>query len=192
MTEVGVAAEVRPNRAPDATSVGMVVWLSSELMFFAGLFAGWFMVRSEAKVFPPPGVHLPVGRTAIATAVLLASSATIHVAVGAAKRSDRVSAVRWLIVTALLGMVFLAFQAYEYATAEFHIDTNAYGSMFYLLTGFHGLHVLGGVLFLLATAGIIVGRSRAPAGRTVEIAAYYWHFVDAVWVAMFLTVYVVS
>jgi cytochrome c oxidase subunit 3 len=192
MADVGVATEVPPNRAPDPTNVGMVVWLASELMFFAGLFAAWFMIRSEAEVFPPPDVHLPVARTAAATVVLLISSATIHVAAGAAAKGDRTRSVRWLVVTAVLGLVFLANQAVEYATAEFHVDTDAYGSIFYLMTGFHGLHVLGGVVFLLATAGIIAGRSRAPAGRTVEMAAYYWHFVDVVWVAMFLTVYVVS
>jgi cytochrome c oxidase subunit 3 len=192
MVDVGVIDEVRPNRAPDPTNVGMVIWLSSELMFFAGLFAAWFMIRSEADVFPPAGVHLPVARTAAATAVLLFSSGTIHLAVVAARAGRRGTAVRWLVVTALLGLVFLSNQAYEYATADFHIDTNAYGSIFYLMTGFHGLHVLGGVVFLLAIAGVVGGRSQAPAERTVEMAAYYWHFVDVVWVAMFLTIYVLQ
>ena len=192
MTDVGVAADARPSRAPDPTNVGMVVWLASELMFFSGLFAGWFMIRSEAKVFPPADVHLPVGRTAAATVVLLLSSVTIHLAVGAGKRDDRTASVRWLVVTAVLGLVFLANQAVEYVTAEFQVDDHAYGSIFYLMTGFHGLHVLGGVVFLLVTAGVIAGRSKAPAGRTVEMAAYYWHFVDVVWVVMFLTIYVIS
>ena len=192
MTEVEVVTGVAQDRAPDATNVGMVVWLASELMFFSGLFAGWFMIRSEATVFPPEGVELPVARTATATVVLLASSFTVHLAVAAAKRDDRSASVRWLVVTAGLGLVFIANQAYEYLTADFHVDTDAYGSIFYLMTGFHGLHVIGGIVLLLVIAGIVGGRSRAPAGRTVEMAAYYWHFVDVVWVAMFLTIYVIS
>jgi len=176
-------------RTPDALLVGMVVWLASELMFFSGLFAAWFTLRANAKEWPPSGVELATARTAAATAVLLASSFTMHLAVAAARRDDRATSVRWLVVTVAMGAVFIANQAAEYATATFHIDTDAYGSIFYLMTGFHGLHVIGGLVFLLIIAGVVGGRSRAPTARTVEMAAYYWHFVDVVWVAMFTVVY---
>lgn len=192
MAEAGVVERVQPNRAPDATNVGMVVWLASELMFFAGLFAAWFMIRSVAETFPPKGITLPVARTAVATAILVASSGAIHMAVVAGRNHRRGTAVRWLVITSVMGLVFLSAQVYEYATADFHMDTDAYGSIFYLMTGIHGLHVLGGIVFLLSIAGVIAGRSRAPAERTVEMAAYYWHFVDVVWVCMFLTIYVIQ
>ena len=177
---------------PTPLSVGVVVWLSSELMFFAGLFAAWFTLRAGNDPWPPEGVELEVGRTALATAVLVTSSATIHVAVGAAHRDDRVAAVRWLGVTGALGALFLANTLSEWAAADFSIDSHAYGSIFYLLTGFHALHVAGGILLMGAVAGAVVGRSRAPAAATVEVAAAYWHFVDVVWLAVFASVYLLA
>lgn len=180
-------------RGPSALSVGVVVWLASELMFFSGLFAAWFTLRSSTRPWPPPGVELATSRTALATAVLVASSLTMHRAVGAAVRGDRVAGVRWLGLTALLGAVFLGNQAWEYIEAPFRISSHAYGSVFYLLTGFHGLHVLGGLAFMAAVAGMVSGRgSRAPLAPTIEVCAYYWHFVDVVWVAMFATIYLLG
>lgn len=177
---------------PSALSVGVVVWLASELMFFAGLFAGWFSLRASNDVWPPDDVHLAVGRTAAATLVLVVSSVTMHVAVVAAERGDRVRTVRWLAITGGLGVVFLVNLALEYAELDFSISTHAYGSIFFLMTGFHGLHLLGGVLFMAAVAGLISGRTRAPAAPAVEVCAYYWHFVDVVWVAMFATIYLLG
>ena len=146
-------------------------------MFFAGLFAAYFTIRAGAPRWPPPGVELATGRTALATAVLVSSSATMHGAVKAAGRDHRRQAVRWLALTVLLGLIFLGNQAWEYAEAPFSISSHAYGSLFYVMTGFHGLHVIGG------------SGSRAPASETVEGCGYYWHFVDVVWVAMFSTLY---
>ena len=192
MADTGVIGGHTPTRTPDPTNVGMVVWLASELMFFSGLFAAWFTLRANARVWPPEGVELETARTAVATAVLLASSATMHLAVVAARRDDRSASVRWLVATVAMGAVFIANQALEYAQASFQVGSHAYGSIFYLMTGFHGLHVIGGLLFLLVIAGVVGGRSKAPAERTVEMAAYYWHFVDVVWVAMFTVVYLIS
>ncbi|CAN5909584.1 heme-copper oxidase subunit III [soil metagenome] len=171
----------------------MVVWLASELMFFSGLFAAWFTLRANAEVWPPEGVELETARTAAATAVLLASSITMHLAVAAARQVDRNGAVRWLVATVVLGAVFVTNTLLEYAEAPFSLGDHAYGSIFYLMTGFHALHLVGGLAYLLILAGVIAGRgSRAPAERTVEMGAYYWHFVDVVWVAMFITVYVIQ
>ena len=175
--------------APSPLGVGVVVWLASELMFFAGLFAAYFTLRSLNDPWPPAGADLPVARTAVATVVLVASSGVMHLAVVAAKRDDTRAAARWLLLTALMGAVFLTNQVIEYVEAPFQIDDHAYGSIFYLMTGFHGLHVLGGLVFIGAVAAVIAGRSRAPTHATVEVCAYYWHFVDVVWVAMFATVY---
>jgi cytochrome c oxidase subunit 3 len=180
----------RDDRRASPLGVGVVVWLASELMFFAGLFAAYFTLRSTATRWPPEGVELTTGRTAIATAVLVASSFTMHGAVKAAQRADRRRAITWLAITAVLGAAFLSNQALEYAQANFRISSHAYGSAFYLMTGFHGLHVLGGLLFMGAVAGAIGGQtSRIPPASTVEVCGYYWHFVDVVWVAMFTTIY---
>ena len=97
---------------------------------------------------------------------------------------------RWLLVTMGLGLVFLTNQAVEYRELPFSISSHAYGSMFYLMTGFHGLHVIGGIVFMAAVIAVIAGRSsRAPSGRPSTVCSYYWHFVDVVWVAMFTTLY---
>jgi cytochrome c oxidase subunit III len=174
---------------PSPLGVGVVVWLASELMFFAGLFAAYFTLRSVNDAWPPDDVELATARTAAATVVLVASSAAMHMAVVAARRDDARGASRWLGVTAVMGAAFLTNQAVEYVEAPFRIDDHAYGSIFYLMTGFHGLHVLGGLIFMGAVAAAVVGRSRAPTHQTVEVCSYYWHFVDVVWVAMFATVY---
>jgi cytochrome c oxidase subunit 3 len=89
--------------------------------------------------------------------------------------------------------VFLANQAVENAQSSFTMDDHAYGSIFFVMTGFHGLHVIGGVLFMAAVAWLVGGRgSKAPPGPTVAVCGYYWHFVDVVWVAMFATIYLVK
>ncbi|MGH9230458.1 MAG: cytochrome c oxidase subunit 3, partial [Acidimicrobiales bacterium] len=188
----GPAQAPRESSAPSPLGVGVIVWLASELMFFAGLFAAYFTLRSVNDVWPPADVELDTARTAAATAVLVASSGAMHMAVGASRRDDRRGAVNWLGVTALMGAIFLLNQVAEYVQADFRIDDHAYASTFYLMTGFHGLHVIGGLVFMGAVAVAISGRSRAPAHQTVEVCAYYWHFVDVVWVAMFSTIYLLQ
>jgi cytochrome c oxidase subunit 3 len=187
----GPAVVARSSRAPSPLGVGVVVWLASELMFFSGLFAAYFTLRGVNDVWPPDDVELATARTAVATVFLLASSGTMHLAVVAADRQDRRGAMRWLGVTAALGALFLANLVWEYAEAPFQIDSHAYGSIFYLMTGFHGLHVLGGLVLMGAIIVAIAGGSRAPARRTVDVCSYYWHFVDVVWVAMFATIYLI-
>jgi len=180
-------------RRPSPLSVGVVVWLASELMFFSGLFAAYFTLRATDHFWPPPDVELATGRTAVATLILLGSSFTMHLASRAAVANKRTTAVRWLAITALMGVAFLSNQVLEYVQAPFSISSHAYGSIFYLMTGFHGLHVIGGILFMVAVSAAILGTtSRAPAHSTLEVCAFYWHFVDAVWVAMFLTIYVLQ
>jgi cytochrome c oxidase subunit 3 len=178
-------------RRPSLLGVGVVVWLASELMFFAGLFAAYFTLRSSSTEWPPFDPELATLRTGVATAVLVSSSFTMHLAVRASEDGNRTRAVRWLLVTMGLGALFLTNQLVEYLELPFSISTDAYGSMFYLMTGFHGLHVIGGLGFMAAVIGIIAGRtSRSPAAPPVAVCAYYWHFVDVVWVVMFLTLYV--
>ena len=167
------------------------MWLASEAMFFGGLFAAWFFVRGQSDVWPPEGVHLDTPRTLVATVVLVISSFTMHAAHKAAERHHDALATRWVLLTALLAVLFLGNQVLEWGELGFEVSSHAYGSLFYVLTGFHGLHVLGGVVLMLTVVGAATGRSRMHLDEPLLVTSYYWHFVDVVWVAMFLVVYVV-
>ncbi len=128
-----------PSVPPFVLKVGTVVWLASELMFFSGLFAAYYFLRAITDVWPPAGVELEVGRAF--ALVFVSSSSTYHVAASAAHRGDHGRAIRWTLVTTGVGVVFLVNQAAEYATAGYTISSHPYGSMFYMMTGFHALHV---------------------------------------------------
>jgi cytochrome c oxidase subunit 3 len=199
-TDAGSTAAAVSADAPALSplGVGVVVWLASELMFFAGLFGAYFTLRSiNSSTWPPEGVELEVARTVVATVVLVASSFTMHLAVHAVRHdpgpAGRRRAIVWLGVTALMGALFVTNLVLEYAAAGFSIDDHAYGSIFYLMTGFHGLHVLGGLVFMGAVAWVVRGPGdQVPSTPTVEVCSYYWHFVDVVWVAMFATIYLLQ
>ncbi len=173
-------------------AVGTMVWLASELMFFSGLFAAYFSLRSAASTWPPDGVELDALRAGLFTVVLVASSGTMQLAVWAAERDERAWARRWIVLTALMALVFIANQASEWLSLDFTPSSHAYGSIFYLLTGFHGIHVLGGVVAMGALLGRMAGTADDPgAVPVVQVIGYYWHFVDVVWVAVFATVFLV-
>jgi len=180
-----------PHRA-SPLAVGVVVWLASELMFFGGLFAAYYTLRSVDSDWPPADVHLDTVRSIIFTVVLVSSSFTMHLSTTAADQGDRRRALRWLFVTFVLGLAFIANLALEWAGNDFTLTDNAYGSIYYLLTGFHGLHLVGGLALMIAAAVAVSGtESHVALGPTFTISAYYWHFVDAVWIFVFLTIFVV-
>ncbi|MCA1726803.1 MAG: cytochrome c oxidase subunit 3 [Actinobacteria bacterium] len=172
--------------------VGVVLFLGSELMFFASLFGTYFTLRvANPGAWAPPEVQVDAARL-LFTSILVASSGTMQMGVRAIKRGDGAAMRRWVWLTLLMGVVFLAGQGAEWAGLNFQISTDAYGSTFYAMTGFHGLHVLAGLLVML----VVLGRAAAGAyGREehagVEVAAYYWHFVDVVWIGLFLTLFVI-
>ena len=175
-------------------TVGTVVWLASELMFFSGLFAAYFTLRAlEKGHWPPEGVELEPLIAGVFTVALVASSGTMQLAVRAIVEGDRRRFRLWVIATLVLSAVFIANQGREYHEASFKISSHSYGSAFYLMTGFHGLHVLGGMLAMV----VLLGRAATPrfgAEETpaVELVSYYWHFVDVVWVGLFATIYVLQ
>jgi cytochrome c oxidase subunit 3 len=177
-------------RTPVLT-VGTVVWLASELMFFSGLFAAYFTLRGLSRgPWPPAGVELDPGVAGLFTLALVASSATMQLAVRAVAAGRRRGFRLWVGITLVLAAVFIANQGREYAEFSFTVDSHAYGSAFYLMTGFHGLHVLGGMLAMV----VLLGRSASPRfapGETasVEVVSYYWHFVDVVWVALYAVIF---
>jgi cytochrome c oxidase subunit 3 len=173
-------------------AVGVVVWLASEVMFFGGLFAAWFVLKAHNQpLWPPPGEDIEVWRMLFGTVVLVTSSVTVHLAVTSAEHRRARASLRWLAATILLGAVFLINEALEWASLDFGFSSSAFSTIFYLLTGFHGLHVLGGLILMIVVAWVVFGRgSRVPTATTVRVTSYYWHFVDVVWIVLFLTVYV--
>ncbi|MGW5383658.1 aa3-type cytochrome oxidase subunit III [Nocardia sp. NPDC003963] len=190
-----ITQRVHSLNRPNMVSVGTIIWLSSELMFFAGLFAMYFVARSQAPEWPMPPTELNMTLAIPVTAVLIASSFTCQMGVFAAERGDVFGLRRWYVVTFLMGAFFVCGQAYEYyhLVAEgTSIAGSSYGSVFYITTGFHGLHVIGGLiafLFLLARTAM---SKFTPAQATAAIVvSYYWHFVDIVWIGLFATIYFV-
>jgi cytochrome c oxidase subunit 3 len=177
---------------PSAARVGAVVWLASELMFFAGLFAAYFTIRASVAEWPPAGVDLHPVRAGVFTLLLVASSGTVQLAHHAAERGDLETLRRWLAATVALGGVFLANQGLEYAANSFSISSHSYGSIYYLMTGLHGLHVLAGLLAmtLLVIRASVDSDSEAQE-PTVAVVSYYWHFVDVVWIGLYATLYFV-
>ena len=172
-------------------AVGTIVWLASELMFFGGLFAAYFTLRSTAHTWPPATVHLETLTATIATVVLIASSFTIHLATRSREREDRIMMQRWLLVTLALGVLFLANQVREFYVLDFSVSSSGFSSVYYLMTGFHALHVLAGLALIVAAVVVTTGPgSLSRRGPAVESVTYYWHFVDVVWVLLFLTLFV--
>jgi cytochrome c oxidase subunit III len=191
---------------PNLVSVGTVVWLSSELMFFAGLFAMYFTLRATSgEMWAIETEKLNVPFALANTIVLVSSSFTCQYGVFAAERLQarrtggllnvaRWGMVEWFLLTFFLGAIFVSVQAYEYAmlvSEGVSLSSNAYGSAFYITTGFHGLHVTGGLIAFL----LIIGRAYVAKkfghfeATSAIVTSYYWHFVDVVWIALFIIIY---
>jgi cytochrome c oxidase subunit III len=178
------------DRTPVLT-VGTVVWLASELMFFSGLFAAYFTLRATAGGdWPPHDVELEVVTSGLFTLGLVASSGSMQLAVRAIEHG-RLAAFRgWLLVTLVLAAAFIGNQVHEWSSLEFAVDSHSYGSAFYVMTGFHGMHVIGGMLAMLLLLGRAGSGRFGPADTpAVEVVSYYWHFVDVVWIALWATLF---
>ncbi|MCX6403432.1 MAG: heme-copper oxidase subunit III [Actinobacteria bacterium] len=183
---------------PNLVSVGTIVWLASELMFFAALFAMYFTHRSvnpELWAQSTPMLNIPFASAN--TFILVASSVTCQLGVFAAERGDAKGLRKWFILTFMMGAVFIGGQVYEYASLVregLTLSSSSYGSVFYLTTGFHGLHVTGGlVAFLFVLASSYTGKvfTHSKATRAI-VVSYYWHFVDVVWIGLFAMIYLIK
>ncbi len=179
--------------------LGMILFITSEVMFFSGLFAAYFNVRLSSpnwpplvneKPFEPFNIHHEILLPAILTTILVLSSVTMQLGVSAIRRGDRRAFLRNTGVTLVLGVTFLVGQMYDYSQLGFGITDSAFGSTFYTLTGFHGAHVLGGAIMLtvILYRGL-AGQFSARHHDAVEATSMYWHFVDVVWIALFSTLY---
>ena len=171
---------------PQLLAVGVMIWLGSEFMFFSGLFAAFFTIRSEHKIWPPPGTHLDVIRAGIFTLVLISSSFTMQKAVFDVERRNRRSAKLWVGATMFLGLAFLGNQLSEWLFMTTRPSTNAYGSLFFIMSGLHGLHVFLGLVAMTFLLLRMKGRSGDPGELSVfQGVSYYWHFVDVVWIGLY-------
>ncbi len=208
----------QPGR-PDRVAVGTIIWLASELMFFAALFAAYFTIRNVTNadafsrgvqtLWDAETTHLDRVLATINTTVLVASSFTCQMGVfaaerGQAGRTGRIFSLHpvrewglreWYVLTFLMGAFFVSGQVFEYAgliREGLTISSNVYGSVFYLATGFHALHVTGGLFAFL----LLMGRTFLAKTFTHEqavsavVVSYYWHFVDVVWIALFGVIYI--
>jgi cytochrome c oxidase subunit III len=194
---------------PSTVSVGTIVWLSSELMFFAALFACYFTIRAvRPELWAVETAKLNIPYASINTTILVLSSVTCQLGVFAAERghvgrSGSVFQVskwglrEWFVLTYLMGATFIGGQVFEYA-ALIHenvtIPSSAYGSIFYLATGFHGLHVTGGLFAFIFVLGrtFLSRRFTHEQAVTAIVVSYYWHFVDVVWIGLFATIYLIK
>ena len=190
---------------PNVIAVGTIVWLGSEVMFFAGLVAIYFTLRSTSpELWESRVTLLDIPFAAINTTILVLSSVTAQFGVFAAERLQARATgrkptqwgmIEWFFIPYAMGAIFVAGQVYEYAGLVSEgrtLASDAYGSAFFLTTGFHGLHVTGGLIAFL----LVIGRAYAVKNFTHReatsaiVVSYYWHFVDVVWIGLFLVIYV--
>ena len=175
---------------------GMVFFIASEAVFFANLIASYLYLRVRAGgAWPPPGTigdaHVDKVLAAVNTVILLSSSFPMHYAARSITRGNKRGLTIGLILTVILGSAFLSIQAWEYTHADFTPSTGVFGSTFFTLTGFHGAHVTAGVLFLLICFfRSLRGDFSQERHFAVSAVEMYWHFVDVVWVFLFLLLYI--
>ena len=192
----GEGREPAPRRPLDNLRLAILFFIGAESMFFAALISALFVLRASLPVWPPPlQPRLPIEITTANTVVLLGSSVAMALAARALAGSRRRDLVRWLTVAALLGVLFLAVQGFEWVRLIRHgltLSSSTYGTTFYTLIGTHALHVLGALAWLVATT-VLAATTRPPGDRRslVRGCALYWHFVVALWVILFVAVYLV-
>ncbi len=190
-------------------SVGTIVWLSSELMFFAALFAAYFTIRAVSpELWAQESAKLNVPFSSLNTLILVLSSVTCQLGVfkaedGIVGRTGKLRQFKlwglreWFVMTYIMGAIFIGGQAFEYAELVHEgmtIPSSAYGTVFYLATGFHGIHVTGGLIAFLFVLGrtFVARKFTHEQAVTAIVVSYYWHFVDVVWVGLFFTVYILK
>ncbi|MBF2048956.1 MAG: cytochrome c oxidase subunit 3 [Leptolyngbya sp. IPPAS B-1204] len=188
----GTVAGAEHEAHPDHRIFGVIVFLAAESMIFLGLFMAYLTFRAVYPTWPPEGTpERELLLPGINTLILIGSSFVIHQADTAIKQNDVGGLRKWFGITAAMGAIFLVGQIYEYHNLEFGLTTNLYASTFYVLTGFHGLHVFLGLCLILA----VLWRARRKDHYSsehhfgVEAAELYWHFVDVVWIILFILLY---
>jgi cytochrome c oxidase subunit 3/cytochrome o ubiquinol oxidase subunit 3 len=200
MSDVAHEEHVHESTGIETRKLAMWIFLSSEFMFFGALITNYLLFKGRVGYPAPyPADIFDIPFTSVSSFVLLMSSLTMVLADHAIHRDDQRSTRTWLVATALLGMVFLAGQAFEFTEFVLHdppmkLSTNPAASAFFTLTGFHGMHVLVGVIMLLTLVGVSFrkGKLSTATGLNLESVALYWHFVDIIWIVIFTVVYLIK
>jgi cytochrome c oxidase subunit 3 len=176
----------------NAPTLGMLLFIASEVMVFGSFFTAYFFIRIVNNYpWPPEGDELPVFVAGVNTAILVTSSFTMHWALQSIKRGSRAGLQAGMVLTFALGLVFLLTQAREYSRVGFAPHDNAFGTIFYGLTGLHGAHVfIGLTLLLMVTIRAFRGHFSPEHHHGVEIPGIYWHFVDVMWIVVYTTIYI--
>ena len=190
------ALPLQTNTGLDNRKLLMWLFLGSECLFFGGFIAAYLLYRDRSLTGPYPADLYDIPFTSVSSFILLMSSVSMVLALAAIQRGDIRTMRIWLATTALLGVLFLAGQAFEFT--EFYreglrLDTNMFGTTFFVLTGFHGAHVTVGVLILGSIVALSMrGKVTQESALNIELAGLYWHFVDVVWIVIFTLVYLVQ
>ena len=199
-----------PGRKEPVTNsmLGFILFIASEVMFFGGLFAAYFIARADSPQWPPTDVlermkelgtassptaelHLEILLPLIATVLLVLSSVTIQFSVMQIARGNKTGMIWFLFISLVLAVIFLIMQMYDYTLLEFTSGDTIFGTTFYTLTGFHGAHVAGGAIFMLVVMMRgLGGQITEKNHEALEACSIYWHFVDVVWIILFVTIYI--
>ncbi len=189
--EARINERIAPRSRP--AYLGMIFFLISEVFLFGSLFWAYYYLRAETAVWPPAGVQPNTVLAAINTIFLLAGSGTIWWAVRSIRKGNGKGLAIGLAANVLLGAIFLGITGWEWAHEAFRPWTHAYGSIFFTLTGFHALHVLGGVVFMLILFTQSLRHKYSSRDYTpVEIGSLYWHFVDFIWILVFISIFIIK
>ena len=186
-----------PRRAKPEISgpvMGMILFVASEAMFFSAFFGAYFTIKANEQVWPPPGIpHLKIDIATVLTVLLVTSSVCVQIAIRATRSGAMRRAAVWLAITIGLGVAFLALQAYDYSQLGFGLKDGVFGSLFYVMTGIHMAHVIGGVVFLsLVFVQLVRGGLSAEHHDPLSAGAIYWDFVDVVWICLFTVFYLLT
>jgi heme/copper-type cytochrome/quinol oxidase subunit 3 len=175
--------------------LAMWIYLASDCLLFGALISSYVLYRGASVIGPYPNDVFDIPYTSVSSFVLLGSSLTMVLALSALQRGDVARCRVWLLATALLGLTFVGGQVYEFTTfyeEGLTLSTNLFGTTFYVLTGFHGTHVVIGIVMLLTLLGLsFTGKITPQNSETVEMVGLYWHFVDVVWIVIFTVVYLI-
>jgi heme/copper-type cytochrome/quinol oxidase subunit 3 len=189
------AHEVQTSTGLSNVKLAMWAFLASDCLLFGALISGFLLYKDRTAGGPTPTEIYDIPFTSVSSFVLLMSSLTMVLALAAIQRGDEPRMRTWLVATALLGMTFLAGQVFEFTTFVHEglaLTTSPFSSAFFVMTGFHGAHVAGGVLLLLSLFGMSLdGRLTSQKVETVELTGLYWHFVDVVWIVIFAVAYLI-
>ena len=198
MSDAAVAQMEEHPTSTGLNSRKLVFWtfLGSECLFFGSLISTYLVYRGRSLSGPTPHQILNIPFTSVSAFVLLMSSLTMVLALAAIQRGNVGKFRLWILATALLGCCFIGGQVFEFTSfvrEGLTLQTNLFGASFFVLTGFHGAHVTGGVIWLLSLFfASFTGRIQQENSLDVEIAGLYWHFVDVVWIALFTTIYLIQ